>query len=269
MTEAQTLLETARALQGQAPARTFRSLHHFACTGGTLISRGIAALPNTLVLSEVDPLSPMTGTRFVPTDLIGLIRHGSRPMPEDVLVAVFRAGLEALLAETHARGLRLVLRDHAHSQFCQGAAIPDRPTLREMLPQPLRSMVSVRHPLDSWLSLLKRDWVRLEPATLEEYGRRYLAFLDRHADCEVLRYEDFVADAETAMQRLCAGLDLAYDPGFRDGFAAIALSGDSGRRGDTIAPRPRHTVPQRVAEEAAASPAYGVLCARLGYDPAP
>src|SRR5690606_26210779 len=34
-----------------------RIVHHFACTGGTLICKCIAAMPNTQLLSEVNPLN--------------------------------------------------------------------------------------------------------------------------------------------------------------------------------------------------------------------
>lgn len=270
------LLEQCRDMAGppEAPPGlpAMRSLHHFACTGGTLISRCIGAMPNTQLLSEVDPLSPIgQNPAFLPSNLIGLARLGSRPPGDAILVDMFRAGLGRLAAEAHRSGLHLVLRDHSHSLFCLGAAIPQRPTLREMLAPAyaLRGLVSVRHPLESFLALLHQGWIHFEPATLEEYARRYMAFLDRHDGTDILRYEDFLTDPEAAMQRSCQVLDLAYNPDFRDLFPAIRLSGDSGRRGDEIAPRPRRPVPDDLHAQIARSPAYAALCARLDYDPAP
>lgn len=111
------------------------TVHHFACTGGTVISRCIAALPNTRLLSEVDPLSNMglEGKLFRPTDLIGLSVQGTHPVTISTRAAMFRAAALELLMDSRGKGLNLVLRDHAHSQFCVEAASQDRPTLFELL----------------------------------------------------------------------------------------------------------------------------------------
>lgn len=253
-------------------ALVMRSIHHFACTGGTLISRCIAAMPNTRVLSEVDPLSGMAHKHaFVPTDLIGLAKFGSRPPSEQVLIDIFRAGLDVLARDARHRGISLILRDHSHSHFCVGDEIPERPTLREILAESYetRALVTVRHPLDSFLSAQTIGWLNFKPGTIEEYARRYIAFLDRYADATILRYEDFVTDPDAEMQRICTLLDITFNSDFQHIFPAVSLSGDSGRKGTSIAVRPRRSVPRTVTDNLAHSPTYATLCARLGYDPDP
>jgi len=268
------LLEQCRDLIGQAGDSAppmLRSVHHLACTGGTLISRCIAAMPNTQVLSEVDPLSPMAHKQpFHPTDLIGLVKSGSRPSEQSVLIRIFLAGLDALYRETHPIGVRLVLRDHAHGQFCVDDRVADRPTLGDILLREytLCSLVTVRHPLDSYLSLLKRGWVHFSPGDIESYAQRYLAFLDRYEGVEILRYEDFVRDPEGRMQHICKVLSLSYNPAFEQIIPALHLSGDSGRSGTVISPRPRRPVPEDLTADLGASLSYAALCRRLGYDPA-
>lgn len=266
------LLEQCRALIAEVaaePLPPLRTLHHLACSGGTLFARCLGALPNVRLLSEVDPLSEHAhrGEKFFPTDLIGLTKFGTRPPGRAVLLEVFRAGLAVLCADSRRHGLDLVLRDHAHSHFCFGPALPDRPALREILAPgwALRSAVTLRHPLDSYLSMQAHDWLHFDRPTPEEYARRYHAFLDRHADLPWLRYEDLLADPEATMQRLCAALDLSYDPGFRQRFAAVRLSGDSGRGGLSIRPRPQRSCPADLARAAAKSESFVRLLARLGY----
>jgi hypothetical protein len=267
------LLEQCRALlteTAEAAPEPLRTVHHFACTGGTLICRCLAAMPNVRLLSEVDPLSTLEQggkAGFFPSDLPSLARAGSRPPGQAVQVEMFLAGLAVLAEDSRRHGLDLVLRDHAHSHFCTGPEIAERPTLREILAPAhgLRSVVTVRHPFDSWLGLLEWGWPHFSPGTVEEYARRYHAFLDRHAGLEVLRYEDFLEDAEGQLQRLCALLGLGYDPGFRALLPAIRLSGDSGRRGDRIGPRPRRRHPPEMAEAALASVWFTSLMDRLGY----
>ena len=54
-----------------------RIIHHLACSGGTLISKCISALPNVYLLSELHPTTTlhMGGGRpkFLPADVLSLI----------------------------------------------------------------------------------------------------------------------------------------------------------------------------------------------------
>jgi hypothetical protein len=134
----------------------------------------------------------------------------------------------------------------------------------------LLSVVTVRHPLDSYLGLLAQQWEnQFSPSTLEEYSRRYLAFLDRYTHLPLRRYEDFCRDPEAFMEELCGLLDIAYSAEFLQHFGGITLSGDSGRKNlDQIALRPRRPIPDEVARELESSQAYGLLLQRLAYGPA-
>jgi hypothetical protein len=265
------LLEQCQHLLAEAEVQdppTVRTIHHLACTGGTLISRCIAAQPSTQVLSEVDPLSPFVPGGFLPTDLIGLSRFSSRPADAETQIELFLAGLEALYHQATRSGLHLILRDHSHSHFGFGDALPDRPTLREIVSRrfALKTLITVRHPLDSYLSLEHSGWVQhFVPSTLDEYARRYHAFLDAYRDAALIRYEDFVAEPAAAMQQICASLALAYNPDFADVFPAIQLSGDTGRSGDLISPRPRRPHPPSIMEQARGSEPFMTLLSRLGY----
>ena len=249
-----------RFSQSETTARTVRTLHHLACTGGTVISRCIAALPDVRLLSEVDPLSPMPNPsdRFFPTDLIRMMRLGSRPVGQATEVRMFQAALAVLQADSEAHDLDLVLRDHAHGQFNTGNRLPDRPTLREMVAEiaPVRSLVTVRHPFDSYLSLCENGWCNFEPATLDVYALRYHPFLDRYAGVTL----SWVGKA--------AGiLKFAFDPSFLEAFPHVTLSGNSGRSSDVISPRTRKPFSEVLRAEAHASTAFVNLLDRLGYLP--
>ena len=83
----------------------------------------------------------------------------------------------------------------------------------------------------------------------------------------MFRYEDFVATPDAELQRICAALGLAFDPGFRETLPTIRLSGDSGRSSSLIAERPRRTIPDEVKADRGSDGPYRHLCARLGYAP--
>ncbi|HVZ18782.1 MAG TPA: hypothetical protein VG897_16820, partial [Terriglobales bacterium] len=120
-------------LQSQSE-EAIRSLHHFACTGGTLISRCIAAMPNTVLLSEIDPLSSqykkLGPNKFFPTDLTHYLGNNLRPPDEDMVIGMFLAGIDSLREQLSQGGRRLVLRDHSHSQYCCVEDSRSRPSLR-------------------------------------------------------------------------------------------------------------------------------------------
>lgn len=262
--------DACAAIEGPQPLRI---IHHFACTGGTVMSKALFALPNTIVLSEIDPLSEIMLRKdikvpFAPTDLIFALRHSVRPVADQTIIATFLEGLAAAKTGLEKDGQHLILRDHSHSHFCrEGVEFDMRPSLREMVAERfnLRSLVTIRHPLDSFLSLVSNKWVHFKPGTLEEYCRRYLAFLDRHEGAPVVLYEDFTADPDAVLEQMCAHLGLKFSPLAINLIALIRMSGDSGRQDTQIGPRPRREVPAEIDAQRGESSSYQALCARFGY----
>lgn len=273
------LLDQCRALVERASARRpepVRTLHHMACTGGTLISKFISALPNTVLLSEVDPLSTLHLRKspkkpFFPSDLIADLRYSPREIPLTTDMAVFRAGVAALRSDLERYGRRLVLRDHTHSRY---HATPDphaRPGLRDIVRGggDLLSVVTVRHPLDSFLSLQNNGWVHFEPGTLDEYCGRYRLFLADHDDVAIFKYESFVDSPELTLRQIAADLELGWADEVADLHAVFRISGDSGRKTFQVGRRKRREASSEVLAEVERSEHYAALCAQLGYHPDP
>ncbi|MEM6820977.1 MAG: sulfotransferase family protein [Verrucomicrobiota bacterium] len=258
---------TAATAQDQEPVRI---LHHFACTGGTLISKCLAVMPNTLVLSEIDPFSslPLRKSNFAPTDLIKLLKSSGREIDPELIGAVFLAGLTAIKNHSQDRGIRLVLRDHSHSQFCVGGVPRLQPSMGRLLKNNFEviSVVTVRHPIDSYLSLIANEWVHFEPKTFEEYCKRYLIFLDHHRDAKLYSYESFVEEPLKITASLCTDLQLKFNADSLESYSAFSLTGDSGRSSDQIKPRPRRDIPNALLSEILASASYRGLCEKLDYE---
>lgn len=246
-----------------------RLIHHFACTGGTLITKCLACSPNAQALSELDPLSSKTSAagHFNPTDLIQLLQFGNRGASMEDKLGLFTAGFKALYDAATAKGLRILVRDHTNSHFCVGAALPERPTLAEILEPNFStvSIITVRHPLDSWLSLANNRWIEFSPPTLDEYARRYLAFLAAYPNTRRFKYEDFVASPDEVLSEMCAELLLPFPSDYKDLYMVHQFSGDSGRKGDVISQRERRPVTDDLLAAANASPSFQSLCQQLQY----
>lgn len=268
----QRCLQQSDLIQAHQP-EPMRLVHHFACTGGTLISRALAAQPNSLMLSELDPLSLIsTKGRFAPSDVLQMASLNREQLSPETKVAVFCAGLKALYKDAVAEGRHVIVRDHTHSHFCAAPAPETRPLITDML-RPLfnlRNIITVRHPLDSYAALLVNNWAGPAVKTLGTYADRYIKFLDSYPDIPLFYYEDFVSDPDKICQQMTQALELAFNPHWQDILPATSLSGDSGRRSNEIALRPRRTIrPSLQKEIEKGAPEYERLCQRLGYDPDP
>lgn len=261
------MCEAHRAAEGAEPIRV---IHHFACTGGSLFSKCIATSQNTRLISEVAPFSKLAlgdKGRFFPTDLIRLANVSTRGASQDLIREIFSGGLRAIYHHSRKRAEYLVLREHSHSVYCFGETIDSSPTLEELVRDvaPYLSIVTVRHPADSYLSLCANGWRHFKPATLEEYCKRYLRFLEDNSGVKIFRYEDFVADPCQTVEGICEMLSLPFNPEFENVFPVLNMSGDSGRQGTIIKTRSRRGISDGQIAEFDRSISFRQLCRSLGY----
>lgn len=248
-----------------------RIIHHMSCTGGTLISKCLAAMPNVALLSEVHPLSQIhidSNPKFAPTDLTYLAIHGRFPLIDELSEKIFKANIDVITEHVKQLGKYLVIREHSHSDFLVGESPSDFSTIRNLLQDdyPVLSILTVRHPVDSYLSLVKNGWIHFTPPTFDEYCRRYLLFLEHHEDLPMCKYEDFVDDPTKEVKLLCGALDLPFSEDFQDVFDLNVMSGDSGRSSNTIEKRARRECDEKFLEELHTSDRYIQLCEHLNYD---
>lgn len=255
----------------QTPA--IRTVHHLSCTGGTLMSKCLAVCGDPYLISEVNPAAGAGPLRFAPLDIIGQLQSQYKCLRADDRQAHFAAQL-ALLGRIAARdGKAIVLRDHAHSDYLLGR-MPEGSSLRRALDALGLARIGIatlRHPLDAFIAMELRGWARPSGGYLDSYAAQVSGFVDHCArdGLELLRYEDFCRDPDRVLRRLCAILDLPFNPDFRKTFARVRLTGDSGRGSDRIDLRPRRPVDPALAEQARSATVYRSLCRRLGYDPDP
>lgn len=270
-------LAAARRLSDVSPKLQtvpVRTVHHLSCTGGTLVSKCIASMANTLVLNEVDFQSPIPSRNgfgnFAPTDAVSLLRQGDNDVGAEEIANLFADTVATLRHREWRRGRDLVLRDHTHSYFLWGEEVRDGPTMKEILETrfPVRALVTIRDPIDTFASIVKNEWhTHFRPSTFDEFCRRHLLFLKSYRDVPIIKYEAFVSQPKQIMKEICRVLELDYFEQFTGVFDSFDFSGDSGRSSGEISPRPRSEAAEALKEEARASRHYSDLISETGYTP--
>ncbi|MFC6635523.1 hypothetical protein [Microbulbifer taiwanensis] len=268
------LSEQIQQLGSESERRpTIRTIHHFACTGGTLISKCLSALPNVYLLSEVHPYSHLSRVdgrpQFVPSDIRKLSCWAGIPNVNNLSEKLFLESM--VVAEEHVDTLggRLILRDHTHSDYCVNAYFDQESTVLRLLRErfSILSVATVRHPVESYLSLKANGWVHFQPSTFDEYCRRQLAFLKNNSTSAVFKYEAFVEQPGLQLKAIADVLDLNYSESFQMIFNIFKVSGDSGRSSGVIEKRDNKNLPSDFQSECINSKNYFELCDFLDYQP--
>lgn len=248
-----------------------RTIHHFACTGGTLISKCLSALPNVFLLSEVHPFSELEinteKPKFTPSNLSKLARYASIPMIDKLADKIFVDSIKSIHRHLESVGGQLILRDHSHSDYCIGSSVAQKPKVSSILEEDFEiySVATIRDPIDSYMSLVRNGWVKFEPDSLDEYCRRMLIFLSEFSEEKIFRYEDFLGQPQKIMKEMCAILSVGYCERFSEIFDIFKLTGDSGRSGVDISKRNRLEIGGDLIGKAISSKFYNIVCEKFNY----
>jgi hypothetical protein len=247
-----------------------RVIHHFACSGGSLISKFLSAMPNTFLLSEVHPNTHFHIDRkkphYAPTDLASLIRFAGLPNEDELIKDVFSSSIAKVVSHVERLGGDLVLRDHTHADFCVENCLM-KSTLIDLLANSydICSALTLRNPIDSYLSLVNNGWVHFLPASFEEYCSRVCSMLEVYKDVPIFHYEDLVASPLEEMRKICERLQLNFSEDFIDIFDVFNVTGDSGRSGGNVAARSRRQLDQAMSEDIIQSKSFEKLHAQFGF----
>jgi hypothetical protein len=242
-----------------------RVVHHLACSGGTLISKCISAMPNVYLLSEAHPFCDLHlgagKPKFLPTDISSLSRHAGIPKQHELARKIFLESIKITEQHLTNMGSYLVVRDHTHADYSTGEKESSYSAIVEVLQSHynVSSLLTIRDPVDSYAALVKNKWLHFSPSTFDEYCRRYNVMLNHFEDDNIVRFEDFVSEPREKMQKICKFLSIPYSELFEDIFGVFRVTGDSGRSSDIIASRER-IAPEDVLNQCKNSKEYQKIC---------
>ena len=248
-----------------------RTIHHLAGSGGTVMSKALAAQPAVAVISEVSPV--VGDIRFNPYDPVQqFIANYARRNSDfiggkssDVFAReVFAARLSFVHKACTMTGRYLVVRDHAHSNFMQ-VQRQKKSALLVSLEEagiPTRSLLTLRDPVDTWLNYIREGWDKSLDG-FQDFCERTEHIVSLFPKENIVLYETFCSEPEVVTEEMCRILQIPYEEGFEAKLSGIKLTGDSGRSSNKVELRPRRPVSDAVAAEINASEAYSRLKQRF------
>ncbi len=258
---------------------TLRIIHNLARSGSTLICKCLGCMDRVVLLSELHPASIQQANPIQQAhEWFGLLTAEDQRQIDATQGRMNYADAIGMIARRcHESGNHLVLRDWSHLDFT-GLPFVDPPGYRLSLHEALRDrfaitrVVTVRHPIDQWLSLsrlaLFQQVIQTGKLSVATFMDGYLRFVRACEGLPIIRYEDFTRAPEATMKTMCDHLNLPYDPSFiRRWHQYTTISGDvvSTRGGNRITPLARREYPARLMERFNATEAYGQALALLGY----
>ncbi len=254
-----------------------RLLHTIGGCGGTLLSRCLGVLPGVALLSEVNPaavkLFPAFDPLYQDTNWLHLLTEDdvTRFSALDLAqIDNFMALVQAFYDRAQSSKRHLVIRDYNYIEFV-GAPFRTDPPRRLLLAEalspemPTSSVALIRHPVDQWLSLSKH-W-NSSDVSPREFCDAYAAFLRELGTTAVFKYEEFIADPDAQLRRMCRKLHLPFAPEFREQFHQFdGVTGHFTRlRDESISPPARKSVPSEAMEEFLSSDSFHFILANTGY----
>jgi hypothetical protein len=135
-----------------------------------------------------------------------------------------------------------------------------------------RSILSIRHPLDSFLSSRKKGWHRRlsKTGSLDQYCKSLLKFQNYFSRFSTkVRYEDLCHNYKEFLHGLAASLRITPYTASEEEIQMVNITGKSGRQTRDISPRPRNLseVDTDLHAQAKQSSHYKEACKLYGYNP--
>ena len=255
--------------------KVLRIIHHWPCSGGTLISKCIASYPNIVFLSEVHPYAYLRHmktdeNKYLPTDIIRQLSFQRNGRSSNLCNAAFLGAIQEINKKTSEMNKKLVIRDHSYIDYFVGPLPRKDSLIHEIFSESnqLLRILTVRHPLDSWLSLKLHQWDEaIQFNSFDEYCLRIKIMISAMKDVPIFYYEKFCINPELVMRNISKSLDIKFNKSFLSNFNSIKLSGDSGRKSQDIFPRERRNAESEFKKNIMLCENFLEVCNILNYEP--
>ena len=276
------------------------TLHHPSCTGGSIVSQALAVASNSVLISEINPFEnidvrdPVVTPGFDPTSVLWHLSYNSQEISYGLKLKYFLTQIDISIQHVKSLSKNLLLRDHTATTFnflekdmyfidkiCNSLLLESLDYLYSVKNEYFATfpnqnpIVSIRHPLDSYISNRKRKW--LYPYCGNELNiDNYCKALIRHDDyminnksSHIIKYEDICADLENSLSSLFGKMNLNFKVPTIEEINMVKVTGKSGRSSTDISLRKRNLddVDQLLINQLENSKYYSQYCNFHNYNP--
>jgi hypothetical protein len=252
-------------------------LCHPACSGGSMIYRLLVSHFQLIGVSEISHCFPFGKDKFIPSDPEhALMVNGE--LGESEFEDIFFDRILNSNNISQNRGKQLLIREHTHTYFFMeqpDKRVPVQPSwiveqYEKRLDKTIKCIVTVRDPIDSWLSI-SANFPRVAPDNFHEYCRRYKGFIRSVFESKnqntilLVKYEDIILNQHLELSRIAEFLEIPLDGSIEKDWTDVLSTGNSGRQSEKIEKRQRRPFGFRLIREARQSNCYRYIVEQLGY----
>jgi len=191
-------------------------------SGGTLLNRCLSVLPNTIVLSEVNPRGGGWGLEGE-NSYTTIASQAKNWHGIDVTGDTFLEQSISLSEYARNQDLKLIFRDWSYPDFFGEIPTFQFSILKELkkVNSPIKGVVLVRNPIDVWISTGMPN--------LKDFCVGMAAFYaeSKRTGFPIYKYESFCLNPEDTLKNICDDIEINYDDNFVNKFSTYQkVNGD-------------------------------------------
>ena len=219
--------------------RTIRLIHNLPRSGGTIISKCLAAQKDTILLSEIHPngieIRKKMGLDPIGFDPIFQFQIWNNLFEKDEYKKIsnsdykFEEKIDLIYEKTESLNKKLVIRDWAFADYFGKPFIEPsyKNSLLDVLSKKFEilNLYLIRHPLELILSCYKfADFFRRYDFNF--FLKGYKNYFLNASKNNIFKYENFSLEPEKNLKNMCNILKINFDDNYINKLADVKLLGD-------------------------------------------
>ena len=224
--------------------KTIRLIHNLPRSGGTIISKCLAAQKDTILLSEIHPngieIRKKMGLDPIDFDPIFQFQIWNNSFEKDEYKKIsnsdykFEEKIDLIYEKTESLNKKLVIRDWAFADYF-GKPFTDpkyKNSLLEILNKKyeILNLYIMRDPLKLYISCLNKLSFFDKHYNFDFFLKGYRNFFLNINKTNICIFENFIKEPEKNLQRMCNILKIQYDHNYLIKLKDVNITGDDNAR---------------------------------------